>query len=257
MATIKDVRVWARNNEVRIYVHTEDGREGVKYLSDTRWHKRGEIGGDLTADEWKEAKAIATRDNKWFTYVAALNSPQPTKAAPAGDLTANGFPKAKRGDYCPRCGHFAEAGNDLVLDYDAVEDRNVYHVYHTDRSICEANVATANAERAQREAFQTHERRFRDLFRDAEYPAASVNIADLGEVLLDTMNLYGGGYRITADEQYVWFIDNNGADGDDWSRNNVETWGAGAIGRRLPRTEELVADARALVAEHGEIKETR
>lgn len=51
MAAIKDVRVWSRGKEVRIYVHTEDGREGVKYLTNTRWHKRGEI-GEAELGEW-------------------------------------------------------------------------------------------------------------------------------------------------------------------------------------------------------------
>lgn len=252
MAAIKDVRVWSRGSEVRIYVHTEDGREGVKYLADTRWHKRGEIEGDLTADEWKEAKAVATRDNKWFTYVAALD---PTRRAarkietpkPANELTANGFPKAKRGDYCPRCGHFAEAGNDLVQVWNDDEDRNEYKVYHTDRSICEANIATAKAKRERRESFENHLRAFRARFQDAEYPPE----ADVeGETVYDTYSIYGAGSRIVIGDAWVWWVDNNGMDGDDWSRNNCRL----GIARRLPRTDELVEDAHALVAEYAIIK---
>jgi hypothetical protein len=46
----------------------------------------------------------------------------------------------------------------------------------------------------------------------------------------------------------IWYVVNNGADGDDWSRNNVRTGGAGAIGWRLPHTAELEAEVRAVAA---------
>lgn len=49
--------------------------------------------------------------------------------------------------------------------------------------------------------------------------------------------LYGGGWwLVLTDEGPVWLIFNNGHDGDDWSRNNISTWGAGAIGIKLPAT---------------------
>jgi hypothetical protein len=38
----------------------------------------------------------------------------------------------------------------------------------------------------------------------------------------------------------IWYIQNNGSDGDNWSSNNVRTGGAGAIGWHVPRTEGLV-----------------
>jgi hypothetical protein len=44
----------------------------------------------------------------------------------------------------------------------------------------------------------------------------------------------------------VWYVQNNGADGDDWSANNVRTGGAGAIGWRVGRTEELIEQLDAL-----------
>jgi hypothetical protein len=46
-------------------------------------------------------------------------------------------------------------------------------------------------------------------------------------------NLYGGGHWFIISGPRVWFIENNGADGDDWSHNNVRTGGAGAIGHYL------------------------
>lgn len=64
--------------------------------------------------------------------------------------------------------------------------------------------------------------------------------------------LYGGGswFAITADA--IWFIHNNGADGDDWVRNNVRTGGAGALGWRVSKTVELEAEVRRLDSIIGE-----
>jgi len=40
-------------------------------------------------------------------------------------------------------------------------------------------------------------------------------------------------------QKYIWYIQNNGGDGDDWSVNNVLTGGAGAIGWRVAYEQEL------------------
>lgn len=73
----------------------------------------------------------------------------------------------------------------------------------------------------------------------------------VGETLL-TINaehvLFGGGRWWVAADDGLWFVRNNGADGDDWSRNNVRTDGAGAIGWRMPRDAALEAELRAIAA---------
>jgi len=51
-------------------------------------------------------------------------------------------------------------------------------------------------------------------------------------------NIYGGEWWVIQPE-WIWHIRNNGHDGDDWGRNNVNTGGAGAIGVRVPFSEEL------------------
>lgn len=51
-----------------------------------------------------------------------------------------------------------------------------------------------------------------------------------------------------AEGRAVWFVLNNGGDGDDWRLNNVVTGGAGAIGRKLPWTAELEAEVRRVAA---------
>jgi len=52
-------------------------------------------------------------------------------------------------------------------------------------------------------------------------------------------NIYGGGEWWAIQPEWIWHIRNNGHDGDDWGRNNVNTGGAGAIGVRVPFSEEL------------------
>lgn len=67
-----------------------------------------------------------------------------------------------------------------------------------------------------------------------------------GDVLLDTQNVYGGGDWFVLQPDWIWYVRNNGADGDDWSRNNVATGGAGAIGWRIPFSKELANELRQL-----------
>ena len=65
-----------------------------------------------------------------------------------------------------------------------------------------------------------------------------------GEVLHDTFNIYGGGDRFVIDGDTIWYIRNNGADGDNWGHNNITTGGAGAIGWRVPYSQELADQIR-------------
>ena len=44
----------------------------------------------------------------------------------------------------------------------------------------------------------------------------------------------------------IWYIENNGMDGDDWSRNNVMTGGAGAIGWMIPYDKKLADELKEL-----------
>jgi hypothetical protein len=57
----------------------------------------------------------------------------------------------------------------------------------------------------------------------------------------DTQNLYGGGDWFVVGSDWIWYVQNNGMDGDDWAVNNVRTGGAGAIGWRVPYDPELAA----------------
>jgi hypothetical protein len=59
-------------------------------------------------------------------------------------------------------------------------------------------------------------------------------------------NIYGGGEWWVIQPEWIWHIKNNGHDGDNWSANNVNTGGAGAIGHRVPYSDELADKIREL-----------
>ena len=61
-----------------------------------------------------------------------------------------------------------------------------------------------------------------------------------GTALVDRRTIYGGGFWFVVGVSLIWYIENNGADGDDWSRNNVSTGGAGAIGWCVDFSESLL-----------------
>ncbi len=67
-----------------------------------------------------------------------------------------------------------------------------------------------------------------------------------GDRLLDTQNIYGGGDWFVVGKSGIWYVRNNGMDGDDWSRNNVRTGGAGAIGWKIPENKIIENRLREL-----------
>ncbi len=88
-----------------------------------------------------------------------------------------------------------------------------------------------------------------------EYPARTPEgIVPEGDRVFDTQDIYGGGGWFVVGPEYIWYCRNNGADGDDWGRNNVRTGGAGAIGRRVPFDQALADEIRALAATLAETK---
>lgn len=101
MAEIKDVRVWSNPTKTdwRIYVHTDDGREGCRYITGNHWHAAKSVEGNLTDEEWKAARAQAYYDKTWHTV---YNDRQP---APAAVPTSNSNPQPRR-QRCPDCGGY-------------------------------------------------------------------------------------------------------------------------------------------------------
>ena len=137
------------------------------------------------------------------------------------------------------------------------DDQWVRYAYYRDATPEEIAAVEAAEEAARKAAAERKARterlyEIKSIVRKAENYAKDVDPVDLdGEIILDTFNIYGGGARFVATDKWLWYIDNNGGDGDDWSVTNV--YGApgtpGGIGWRIPRDESLVAELREL-ADH-------
>lgn len=83
----------------------------------------------------------------------------------------------------------------------------------------------------------------REIKDRGEAPSEAIPI---GRRVLDTSNIYGGGSWFVIGDDYIWYVQNNGADGDNWGYNNVMTGGAGAIGWRVPYSAELAKEIDSL-----------
>jgi hypothetical protein len=78
--------------------------------------------------------------------------------------------------------------------------------------------------------------------KDGEHPEGS-NTPD-GERYADTQNIYGGGEWFVIGDKDIWYVKNNGMDGDNWGGNNVSTGGAGGIGWRIPFESKTAEDIK-------------
>lgn len=65
-------------------------------------------------------------------------------------------------------------------------------------------------------------------------------------------DIYGGGAWLHLDGEDLYYVQNNGMDGDDWSRNNYRTGGAGAICYRIPGGAGILREIEAWIETLGE-----
>ena len=138
------------------------------------------------------------------------------------------------------------------------DDQWVRYAYYRDatedeKAELEAAEEAARKKAAEKEAREKRICEIENKIKKTENYAQNVDPKDLdGEVLLDTFDIYGGGERIIANDRWLWCVQNNGGDGDDWLATNV--YGGpgtpGGIGWRIPRDEALVAELREL-ADHA------
>jgi len=147
---IKDIKVWKNPTKIesRIYVHTDDGREGCLYLTGNGWHKRGEVEGNLTEAEWQEARDRSVRDGKWHTV---YNDQPRTDSNNNKTETYKPMTNRKPG-YCQFCGKYLEPGEAELVHFTDEEDIDflgggrAWVCYCLDKDACKSRREQAKAE---------------------------------------------------------------------------------------------------------------
>lgn len=136
------------------------------------------------------------------------------------------------------------------LSFGFSDDRGWAH-FLTLRKATDAEEATILQEEAAELSRAQKARRLQEIVKlikaKGATPKGDFNLPKALVVFDERSILYGGGSWITLVEgREIWFVNNNGADGDDWSRNNIRTHGAGAVGWRIPWDDELAAELKGL-----------
>ncbi|NBR66904.1 MAG: hypothetical protein EBT79_06425 [Actinobacteria bacterium] len=176
---------------------------------------------------------------------AAAQASAPPSAGPTPPRRTN-----QKAQDCARCGDTVPAGEGwLHPELDDDDDRVYWRVIHKDQAHCDRVLnekrERARAESVRRVSIRDAINKIRDIARrDGQYPSGSNRPPGERVYLGDSRHvIYGGGEWVVFEPngEYLWYVQNNGADGDDWSYNNVETGGAGGIGHRVRVTDELKA----------------
>ena len=151
--------------------------------------------------------------------------------------TRNGFVRvlSRRSQYIP------EEGLSMGLS----DDSGTLHS-HIVRPATEEEAATLKQYQTKLEAYKAARKVLStDIpaqFRTGERPADADPYANGNEKIPvdEGRTIYGGGQEYLIGKDKIWHIQGNGADGDDWSYNNI----SGAIAQALPRTPELERQIR-------------
>jgi hypothetical protein len=97
----------------------------------------------------------------------------------------------------------------------------------------------AELEKKKENARQAMDDLYTYLKRNGIYKKEEGQIEIEGETIYNTFNITGGGSKIIINDKEAWLVVNNAMDGDDWSKNNVYTGGAGAIGYCKKRDDTI------------------
>lgn len=206
---------------------------------------RPRFGGDNT---W-EVSVTEPLGN--FTKFMALMDKAETAVVPKAQPapTRNQQVNRKRGT-CNKCGGDVQPGDGWLIhtyDNEGGSGDMIWLVEHKDIKVCEKIIADrkellrirsnkARAIKELREYAEKHGQYIKGIHR---LQGERIYVSDKNLVI------HGGGewVQIEPDGRHFWYVRNNGADGDNWASNNVETGGAGAIGRQVPMTD----DAKLLI----------
>lgn len=136
------------------------------------------------------------------------------------------------------------------LSFGLPDDRGWVHILSL-RKATDAEEATVIQEEAEVLSRSQKVQRIKSIIKHIQthgkIPAGKFKLPQPEIVLNERDLLYGGGEWVSLEDgKAIWYVRGNGADGDDWSRNNVLTGGAGAIGYRIPWDVELAAEIKGL-----------
>ncbi|MBI3654029.1 MAG: hypothetical protein HY231_23610 [Acidobacteria bacterium] len=143
-----------------------------------------------------------------------------------------------------------------------VGDEQGYVYYATCRPATDEESAPLRARIAEQQKLREAEVRRKAFAKQISETGIFPEQADpQGDRITDRQNIYGGGDWFVLGEDRIWYVRNNGHDGDDWSRNNIGTGGAGALGWYVERTDalanELLTIEQALDPKNAEKREQR
>lgn len=125
-----------------------------------------------------------------------------------------------------------------------VGDEDGYYYTATAREATADEAAPVIAEElalsVRREARKALEQAGQEIIQTGERPEelSTPEGVELGVLNPESLP-YGGGSWFVIGDEFIWFVKNNGHDGDFWANNNVRTAGAGAIGWKVPYTHAL------------------
>lgn len=187
---------------------------------------------------------------------------RPAASRPAAAPTRPQVQTNRKAGHCSSCGHLVPVGQGRLWhcagsssscwEHWDSED-GAWHVAHLDEAKCETLRAEAEKARAEKATVAAEKQ---DLRREliaaitaGELPSRDECPVVEGERLASTFDVYGGGDMFVVGETYIWYVRNNGMDGDDWSRNNAamaEGYGPSVIAWRVAYSDELAAKVRRL-----------
>ena len=66
---IVKIRRWVgKNGEVRVYVNTDTGLEGCRYVTGNGFQAKNTVTGSLTKADWKEATKLGHDGQRWHDW---------------------------------------------------------------------------------------------------------------------------------------------------------------------------------------------
>ena len=134
--------------------------------------------------------------------------------------------------------YFSEDG----LSFGVGEDEGyMYHVYYREATSNEYAPYIVKQQKSisKSEALKELNQIAKDIRKNGTHPKG-MNKPKGDQIYLNKNSIiYGSGSWFVIGSGKIWFVENNGADGDNWDYNNVSTGGAGAIGWYISFSDKL------------------